>query len=127
MGEITGPERQEVLTNLVNDLGNLRDAILRGEHGGTVESLAVVRRLKGILEVSEELVALAAIDRMPMAKIGAEIDRSETSVPMMLARTKRLAPYAERTEHGTGVRISKRSLGAAEYDLLNGEMVSPGE
>lgn len=118
MGGITGGERKKTLTEISNSLATLQQAIDQGHHDGTIESLRVVRTLKGILESSEDLAALAALDGMSMAKIGAEIDRSETSVPMMLARTQRLAPYVENPRSPGGqVRISTRALGAAEYDL----------
>lgn len=124
MGGLTEPERRAVLADLASDLGDIREAILRGDHDGTIESLTVVRRLKRALSASEELAALAAIDRVPMAKIAAEIDRSETSVPIMLARTQRLAPYAEHSNYGVA-RVSKRGLGAAEHDLSRQEKADP--
>lgn len=123
MGEITRGERKKALTALSSNLADLQQAIAQGDYDGTVESLGVVRALRDILEASEDLVALAAIDRTSMRSIAAEIGLSESAIPLLLARTQRLEEYADR--NGAQARVTKRGLDAAEYDFLGQKGFDP--
>ena len=71
-------------------------------------------------EHGDDLMGLAALGGYPMATIGEMVGLSETAVPIRIARTKRLAPYAEKTGRGA-LRVSKRGLGAAAWALRHGD------
>ena len=81
------------------------------------EQLQAVRDLREALEEhGDDLIALAALARYPMALIGRKAGMSETAVPIRLARTKRLEQYAD-TKGAGQPRVSSRGLGAATWAL----------
>lgn len=94
----------------------------------------MARRLKAALSSREELAALAAIDHVPMVRIGAEIGRGETAEPVLLACTQRLAPYVENGWTGEAQHVDGRGwtpissvVVERKYDITyEGASRSPG-
>ena len=81
-------------------------------------ALAQIGAARALVEdAGDELTAIAAIAGYPMARLGELVGLSETAVPIRLARTKRLSPYAK----GSGTpRVGRAELGAAAWDFRRG-------
>lgn len=71
-------------------------------------------------EVGDDLIALAALAGYPMRHLGELVGLSETAIPVRLARTPRLAPFARVTGNGKP-RVGRPELGAAAWDYRRGE------
>ena len=79
---------------------------------GTLAGVGSARR--ALEDVGDDIVALAAIAGYPMRNLGELTDLSETTIPLRLARTERLAQYA-RTTRGKP-RVGRPELGAALWN-----------
>lgn len=87
-------------------------------------ALGKISEARAIIDrVGDDLTAIAAIAGYPMAHLGSLVGLSETAVPVRLARTDRLRPYAR---GASTPRVGRAELGAAAWDFRRGDQPSTG-